>query len=67
MRPAGDGTLGRWNAGVADADLRIEFGSAFRQLGGVDRLPLPDIAGADGMDHDVAQHDRRSHLGEQQV
>ena len=48
----------RRNRELRDADLRIELGGALRQVRRCDWLLLADIAGADRVNHQVAQGHR---------
>src|SRR5262249_56793616 len=55
---AADAASRRRNGDPAHTDIGVELGGAFRQLRCCDWLLLADIAGADRMNHQVAQGHR---------
>jgi hypothetical protein len=61
MRPNGEGTSSSLTA-IRGYNSAALFGSSAGS-----RLLLPDITGADGLDHQVAQGDRRTHFGKELV
>src|SRR5262249_7561172 len=62
-----DAASRRRNGDLGHADLGVELGGALRQLRRRERLLLADVAGADRVNHQVAQGHRRAHLGQQPV
>src|SRR5262249_4149961 len=64
---AADAASRRRNGDLAHVDIGVELGGAFRQLRCGDWLLLADIAGADRMNHQVAQGHRGAHLGQEPV
>src|SRR5262249_53441814 len=62
-----DAASRRRNGDLGHADLGVELGGALRQVRRRERLLLADIAGADRMDHQVAQGHRRAHLRQEPV